>query len=557
MKTRLRTHAFLLCFLPFAVLLCGSFWTVQHLVKSTVRSGLRAELRERQAAIASAHARAALQNSRSLKIAGENTALKAGFELLRAYPANDNARHTVEDQLRELGQRMGLDLMLVSQPDGRVMAGVLRRAVGKPNSSGSELVPLAIPGLTVSRAGLLLIDGHLIQAGSVPLDQDEENIARLTLGEFFDLSDLSTNAVLVRNGKAVQSNVPGLSLVEAEQSLAGCDPHSECDLRMTGRNWIALPIETYGDGYTLLSLENVDAATAPIESRLNGVFATLALICVVVALLCSMASSSSIAKPIAAIVAHLRDGVATGTLPDLEPQSRSSIAEIHELTQIYHRAATSVRESGQRLDSAYLEFVESLASALDARDPYTAGHSRRVSELSCALASALGLSPEDVPRIRIGALLHDIGKIGVADAVLQKPGRLTAEEFALVKQHPVIGRRILEGVGGFAPYLSAVELHHENWNGTGYPFGQRQEETPVDARIIHVADAYDAMTTDRSYRRSMCDDNALAELVRNAGIQFDPRIVEAFVAIAHQGIANGSAPALHAAIDMDAEVTVG
>jgi len=139
------------------------------------------------------------------------------------------------------------------------------------------------------------------------------------------------------------------------------------------------------------------------------------------------------------------------------------------------------------------------------------------------------MPPEDVERVRIGALLHDIGKIGVSDSVLQKPGRLTDDEFDQVKQHPVIGRRILEGVQGFAEYLNAVELHHENWNGTGYPHGQRETETAIDARIIHVADAYDAMTTDRSYRQGMTHEKALSILIDNAGIQFDPEIVATFV----------------------------
>jgi HD-GYP domain-containing protein (c-di-GMP phosphodiesterase class II) len=153
------------------------------------------------------------------------------------------------------------------------------------------------------------------------------------------------------------------------------------------------------------------------------------------------------------------------------------------------------------------------------------------------LATALQLPPQDVERIRIGALLHDIGKIGVSDSVLQKPGRLTTEEFELVKQHPVIGRRILEGVHGFADYLPAVELHHENWNGTGYPHGQQETETAIDARIIHVADAYDAMTTNRSYRQGMTHEKALSILVENAGIQFDPEIVATFLMLPREILA--------------------
>jgi HD-GYP domain-containing protein (c-di-GMP phosphodiesterase class II) len=178
-----------------------------------------------------------------------------------------------------------------------------------------------------------------------------------------------------------------------------------------------------------------------------------------------------------------------------------------------------------------VEFVESLANALDARDGYTAGHSRRVSEGSCAVARAMDVTLLQLEEIRVGALLHDIGKIGIGDVVLQKPGKLTTEEFALIKQHPTIGRHILEGVRGFQVYLPIVELHHENWDGTGYPHGLAQEAVPLFARIVHVVDAYDAMTSDRPYRSGMSHDLTVTILEKFAGSQFDPVVVRVFVAL--------------------------
>jgi putative nucleotidyltransferase with HDIG domain len=172
-----------------------------------------------------------------------------------------------------------------------------------------------------------------------------------------------------------------------------------------------------------------------------------------------------------------------------------------------------------------------LASALDARDPYTAGHSLRVSEYACAIARAMNVPEPEQELIRVGALLHDIGKIGISDAVLQKPGRLTPDEEALIRQHPVIGRKILECVQGFDAYLPVVELHHENWDGRGYPRGLKGEETPRTARIVKVADAYDAMTSDRPYRRGMQHSEAVRVLSENAGTQLDPAAVEAFLAL--------------------------
>jgi HD-GYP domain-containing protein (c-di-GMP phosphodiesterase class II) len=541
--TRFRTRAFLICFIPFAMLLAGSFWMIQRFVQSTVRDGLHTSLRESQVAIANIHAKGDLQNNRFLKVAGENSALKAGMQLLLANPHSDAARRTVEDQLRELGEHMGFDFMLISAPDGTPLAGVVRQSAAQSDAR-SQLVPFDASQVEPG-AGFLRLDGRIFQVASVPVDQSDENIGHLSVGEYFDFSDLTTLVVLAHEGKVIESNIPRVPAADLERALAGCgnkrdNDQAECDLRLEGSNWISLPMQSYGDGYSLLSLENVDEATAPIQSRLHKLFLTLALICVVVAFLSSIGSSSSIVEPLAVIVSTLRNAVRTGKLPELQGHP-SSILEIQELAEIYNRAAASVRAAGENLETAYLEFVGSLANALDARDQYTAGHSWRVSQLSCATASALQLDAEEVERIRIGALLHDIGKIGIADAVLQKPGRLTDAEFALVKQHPVIGRRILEGVHGFAPFLAAVELHHENWDGTGYPKGQSREETPMAARIIHVSDAYDAMTTDRSYRRAMSHEKAIAILLEYAGIQFDPGVVHAFVNLPREVLALQSA----------------
>jgi HD-GYP domain-containing protein (c-di-GMP phosphodiesterase class II) len=524
LTTRFQTRAFLICFIPFALLLGGSFWMIQRFVQSTVREGLRASLRENQAAIANIHARADLQNSRFLKVAGENAALKAGIELLGSNPNSPAARRTLEDQLRELGEHMGFDFLLVSAPNGTPLAGVIRP------TAGGQLVPLDLTFLQNAASGLIMLEGHTFQVASVTIDEDNGNLGALSVGEYFSLTNLATPAVLLHNGTVIASNIPGVSISHLTAALAACGAKSECDLRLQKAAWISAPLQSWSGGYVLRSLENVDTATAPIQTRLHNLFLSLALICVSIVLLSSIVSARSIVEPIAAVVTHLRKAARTGVLAEFEGRP-SPILEIRELAEIYNHAAVSVRAAGEDLQTAYLEFVGSLASALDARDGYTSGHSRRVSQLSCAIASAMELPATDIERIRIGALLHDIGKIGIADRVLQKPGRLTEEEWRLIKQHPVIGRRILEGVHGFAPYLGAVELHHENWDGTGYPRGQMATETPIDARIIHVVDAYDAMTTDRSYRRAMTHERAISILTENAGSQFDARVVAIFLSL--------------------------
>jgi putative nucleotidyltransferase with HDIG domain len=369
------------------------------------------------------------------------------------------------------------------------------------------------------------------------VDEDQENIGSLAVGEFFDFSEFTTPAILLHNDSVINSNLPNVALSEIDSALRGCSVQFECDIRLRGANWISLPMPSaVGEGYSLRSLEDMDAAIAPVQTILHNLFLAVAIGGLLVALLCSLISSRSIVQPIAGVVSHLRNSEHTGVLPEFEA-NHSSIFEIQQLVENYNHAAVAVREARDSLNMAYVEFVGSLASALDARDRYTAGHSKRVSELSSTTASAMHLDPEHIERIRVGALLHDIGKIGVPDAVLQKTGRLTDEEFAMVKEHPVIGRHILEGVGGLAPFLDAVELHHENWDGSGYPKGQSGEQTPVDARIIHVSDAYDAMTTDRSYRRGLTHQRAIEILREYAGIQFDPHIVELFASLPHNLVA--------------------
>jgi len=185
----------------------------------------------------------------------------------------------------------------------------------------------------------------------------------------------------------------------------------------------------------------------------------------------------------------------------------------------------------RQFDGACLEFVETMAQALEARDPYTAGHSNRVRDYSVAIARAMRLPPEEIEVIRVGAQLHDIGKIGIPDSVLQKTGDLTPQEYELVKRHPQIGKKILEQVGRFEKYLPIVELHHEDQDGGGYPFGLTGQEVPLAVRIVHVADVYDALTSNRAYRNAMPRQMAHEMIELSAGMQFDPEVVRVFSAI--------------------------
>jgi putative nucleotidyltransferase with HDIG domain len=524
---RFATRAFLWSFLPFAALLAGSFWTVRTAALSAVREALRTSVRDNQVTLVREREQSESRNTRILRVAAENPALKAGLQLLATErSARETARRTVEDQLSEICDTMGFDFLAVSGASGEPLAGVIR---GQEGFAAMDLKPVP------PAKGFFATQGHIFQVTSVTIAQGDERVGTLAVGERFDLAGVAMPAVLLHGGSVVAITTPGANKSETEAALHKCAPSAECEVRIGGETYMSMPLENSAaqgaeDGFTLRSLRSLDAAAAPAQLVLRRVFLSAGLASLAVAIALGAFSSRSIVQPLADVVARLRESGKTGVLP-VFAKGKRGVREISELTDSFNHAAASIREGQDQLVRAYVEFVSSLASALDARDPYTAGHSLRVSEYSCAIARAMNVEGQEHELIRVGALLHDIGKIGISDAVLQKQERLTEEEEALIRQHPVIGKKILECVHGFEAYLPVVELHHENWDGSGYPRGLKGEETPRTARIVKVADAYDAMTSDRPYRRGMRHEQAISILEKYAGTQFDVAAVQAFLTL--------------------------
>ena len=219
-----------------------------------------------------------------------------------------------------------------------------------------------------------------------------------------------------------------------------------------------------------------------------------------------------------------RDGREFGTV------EASLLASIAVTLGTHTQNAKAVREREEML----LSFVRSLVSSLDAKDPYTRGHSERVAAIAAALARQLGDSEEDVQAIHLCGLLHDVGKIGIDDAVLCKPGHLTDDEFEQIKRHPAIGYHILSGIRSLTHILPGVRNHHESWDGTGYPDRLAGGEIPRQARILAVADSYDAMTSDRPYRNGMPLEKLQSIFRAERGKQWDPEVIDAYFAIADE-----------------------
>ena len=212
-------------------------------------------------------------------------------------------------------------------------------------------------------------------------------------------------------------------------------------------------------------------------------------------------------------------------------------ADKSDLTLLAELSAIAIDKARRHeaLQELFLNSIRALTAALDARDPYTRGHSERVTQFALAIADELSLSEEEKKEIELAALLHDIGKVGIEDAVLKKPGRLTPEEYELMKTHPEKGYSILKFIKQLEPSLCGVRYHHEHYDGSGYPAGLSKEEIPLYARIIAVADVFDALTSDRPYRPRFTEQEAIRIMREEAGKQLDPIVFEAFMRAYEKG----------------------
>lgn len=230
-------------------------------------------------------------------------------------------------------------------------------------------------------------------------------------------------------------------------------------------------------------------------------------------------------------------------------------AEIADLSENFNRMSASIRDAFERVQRAaeenrelFMSSIRALAAAIDAKDPYTAGHSERVSRYASAVAREMHLPEAEAGRVRLAALLHDVGKIGVDDRIIRKPTALTEEEFEIMKCHPVKGAAIMGAIPQLADVIPGMKYHHEKWEGGGYPEGLRGEDIPLQARIVAVADCFDAMTTTRPYQRAMEVGYVIRRIQELAPARYDPVVVEALVRAYHKGDLLGEPPASFAPI---------
>ena len=518
-------------FVTVAVILTVVFIVITLDVRDRVRAAETDKLRVSENVFTALETKRQQDQVAAMATLAENPTLKAALDTYfteRRFSgsSDEQLRATVTGEAAKLAAQTPADVLAVVETDGRIFTSAGPAAARWPSGQKVDIPPGAqatFQSVAVLPAGAFRVTGARLTFG-------DRVIGALVAGTSLDanyaqeLSNLSTAGVVITvNNSVVARTVPedvARDLV-ASRLTTGTG--------MLGNEEYAIRTMLSSGSARIYTLTSIDAAARSATSDALVAVATIAFGSFVLAAI----GSFWLARMLTGPINHVSSEIATmtaahdfGRTLELTGTSR----ELDALTSAFNDLMRGLAAAEAETRSAYLGAIRALAAALDARDPYTAGHSERVSTLSVMMGRVMNLGSSDLEVLRLGALLHDIGKIGVSDEILRKTGPLTGEEFEQIKRHPALGARILRQVPFLAPHLPIVELHHERPDGRGYPFGLRAEDIPLAARIVHVADAFDAMTSARAYRAARAASEAFAELERFSETQFDPACVEALLA---------------------------
>ena len=511
-----------------AVFVLFSWQTNARLTRTVVENMEASQLR-----FAGIDARLRREHTLQAIALAENPTLKAAVDTYYAERGNEQEvgqlRSTIETELAKLQQIMVVPALSVTDVRGVVLASV---GPNRNDWAVGSRVTLRVEDNGAPVDTVILRNGNPYVATAVPLV-----LGRDVIGEFFLASPLNdayalnlsnearADIAILLGGRVIASSTPS-SLRRAVESVAL--PLSGT-ITLGGEEFVVQRLSSI-DAASVYALSSVTAAARDESTETGWVL----LLAGAGALLIAVAGSWWLARTVARPIDKLSNSLARmAKARDFDqplPRTGGS-RELDTLTATFNELRTAVSLAEADSEAAYLGVIGALATALDARDPYTAGHSQRVADLSVSIGRQMQLSEPDLETLRLGALLHDIGKIGVSDAVLRKPTKLTPDEFEQIKLHPTLGARILKPLRFLDAQLAIVELHHERPDGRGYPHGLKGDEIPLFARIVHVADAFDAMTSARAYRAALPIATAVGELWRFIGIDFDPQVVQAIAAL--------------------------
>lgn len=502
-------------------------------LREYVRRNVAGKLEAGQRMLSALEQRRAQELGAQVATLAENPTLKAAIDTYRAelrtgdVTSRQELVATIEKELKKVFDRTQPDILGVRSATGELLAVEgSRRADWAANVRTATSVPTD---------EFVTLSTGVFRVASASIALNDVVLGRLELATALDdsyaaeLSKLSGASVVIASPRSiVASTLPPSAHTSLSPARLAQSPDSSI-IRIGNENYATQLLFRAGDA-GVFALDSIDASAGPAMADAARSVFVIGLGAFALAGGVSLWMARTLAKPIDRLSRSLSAMTRSRSFEESVPLGGSS-QEVDALTESFNTMMQSVLAAEAETQSAYVGAIRALAMALDARDPYTAGHSERVSAIAVAVGRQLNLEDDQLEVLRLGALLHDIGKIGISDHILRKPGSLTTEEYELIKQHPGLGARILRNVPFLTPHIPIVELHHERPDGKGYPHGLAGDEIPVLARIAHVADAFDAMTSARAYRSARGPGEALAELWGCAGAQFDAEVVQALARV--------------------------
>ncbi len=460
--------------------------------------------------------------------------------LHRAFQPDVIQRAELDQRVSEVLARMSDRSIVVSRPQiirsGQEMAlTVAAPVMGGDNGQDVVAAVVAIISFqevfTAVHQPNSMSERELLDAG-LPVvfvvDQNGRAVAHPEAGVAFSekpMTDLKVVQDWQQSGAQVQSALEPFTLVRDGRKVAMLGAYATAELDKNCRLGV-------------IAIQDESAALASVtEMRQQTI-----LISVVAGLL-TIVIGFFFAKKLTQPVQELAIGAQRIALGDfsqrINVRSRTELGNLGDsfnlMTDQLENYIKDLQRSADENRELFLGTVKGLAAAIDGKDPYTRGHSERVSRISVAIAQHLGLSDDECEKIRISALLHDVGKIAIDDKILKKPAALTDDEFVIMKQHPQKGYKIMSQIAAMKEFLPGMYMHHEMVNGQGYPQGLKGDEIPLMAKIVAVADTFDAMTTDRPYQQAMKFEDAVKRIISFIGTRYDPIVVSAFVQACDEG----------------------
>lgn len=461
-------------------------------------------------------------------------------ELHRAFQPDFIQRSEVDQRVSEVLAKMSGRGMVVSRPQlirsGQEMAMTVAAPV-MGGETGQQVVAAVVAIISFQEVfkavhqSASMSERELLDAG-LPVvfvvDQNGRAVAHPEASVAFSekpMTDLKVVRDWQESGAQVQSALEPFILVRDGRNVTMLGSYATAELDKNSRLGV-------------IALQDESAALASVSDMRQQTL-WISMVAALLTLIIGFFFAKKLTLPVQELAVGAQRIAAGDFSQRIAVTSRTELGDLgvsfNLMTDQVESYIKDLQQSADENRELFLGTVKGLAAAIDGKDPYTRGHSERVSRMSMAIAQRLGLSDDECEKIRISALLHDVGKIAIDDNILKKPSALTDDEFVIMKQHPQKGYKIMSQIRAMKEFLPGMYMHHEMVNGQGYPQGLKSDEIPLMAKIVAVADTFDAMTTDRPYQQAMKFEDAIARIQSFVGTRYDPGVVDAFVAACEEG----------------------